>query len=431
MRRTQLDPPWDDRDRRGDGLLSPFEILAGVTTLAALFGWLNYRSVRLPNTIGVMVISLAFSLALVVFGRFGHGIEEPMRRLLVAVDFDEVLLHGMLGALLFAGALHIDLGELSEQKWAIGILATCGVVVSTAVVGGLTYAIFTATGTDLPFAYCLLFGALISPTDPIAVGAILREVGLPRSLLIKISGESLFNDGIGVVVFVSVLEFAIGGHDVSARSLFLLFTAEVLGGIAFGAALGWVVYRMLKSVNNYQVEILLTLALVTGGYAVANRMGLSGPLAMVVAGLLIGNQGRAFAMSDRTRARLDDFWELVDDFMNAVLFVLIGVEVLVVEFSMPALAAGLAAIPAVLAARFVSVAIPIAVMRRFRSFSPGAVRIFTWTGLRGAISVALALSLPPGPSRDLIITMTYIVVVFSIAVQGLTAGRFARRFGRT
>jgi CPA1 family monovalent cation:H+ antiporter len=425
-----VDPRQAEREPRGEDVLSPFEILAGVTTLAALFGWLNDRSVRLPNTIGVMVISLAFSLALVVFGRFGNGIEESMRHLLLAVDFDEVLLHGMLGALLFAGALHIDLGDLSEQKWVIGILATCGVVVSTAVVGGLTYVIFKALSTELPFVYCLLFGALISPTDPIAVGAILRDVGLPKSLLIKISGESLFNDGIGVVVFVSVLELARGGHDVSAGSLLGLFAVEVLGGIAYGAVLGWAFYRMLKSVNNYQVEILLTLALVTGGYAVANRIGISGPLAMVVAGLLIGNQGRAFAMSELTRARLDDFWELVDDFMNAVLFVLIGVEVLVVEFSVPALAAGLAAIPAVLVARWVSVAIPIAVMRRFRSFSPGAVRIFTWTGLRGAISVALALSLPPGSSRDLIITMTYIVVVFSIAVQGLTAGRLARHFAR-
>jgi CPA1 family monovalent cation:H+ antiporter len=401
-----------------------------VTTLTALFGWFNYRSVRLPNTIGVMVISLAFSLALVVFGRFGNGIEEPMRQLLVAVDFDEVLLHGMLGALLFAGALHIDLGDLSEQKWVIGILATCGVLVSTVVVGGLTYVIFRMLSTELPFVYCLLFGALISPTDPIAVGAILRDVGLPKSLLIKISGESLFNDGIGVVVFVSVLELALQGHDVSASSIAGLFAIEVLGGIAYGAILGYAVYRMLKSVNNYQVEILLTLALVTGGYAVANRIGISGPLAMVVAGLLIGNQGRAFAMSDRTRARLDDFWELVDDFMNAVLFVLIGVEMLVVEFSVPALVAGLAAIPIVLAARWISVAIPITVMRRFRRFSPGAVRIFTWTGLRGAISVALALSLPPGPSRDPIITMTYIVVIFSIAVQGLTAGRVARYFAR-
>jgi Na+:H+ antiporter len=425
-----LDPGQAARELRREDALTAFEIFAGVTTLAALFGWLNYRSVRLPNTIGVMVISLAFSLGLVIFGRFGNGIEEPVRRLLLAVDFDEVLLHGMLGALLFAGALQIDLGELSEQKWAIGILATCGVLLSTLVVGGLTYAIFAALSTKLPFLYCLLFGALISPTDPIAVGAILRDVGLPKSLLVKISGESLFNDGVGVVVFVAVLELARGQHDVSVQGVLGLFAAEGLGGIAYGAILGWVFYRMLKSVDNYQVEILLTLALVTGGYVVANRLGISGPLAMVVAGLLIGNQGRAFAMSDRTRERLDSFWELVDDFLNAALFVLIGVEVLVVDFSVPALVAGLAAIPAVLAARWVSVAMPIAVMRRFRSFSPGAVRILTWTGLRGAISVALALSLPPGPSRDLIITMTYVVVVFSIAVQGLTAGRVARHFAR-
>jgi len=401
-----------------------FDVVAGLTTLAALFGWVNHRFIRLPTTIGLMVISIGFSLGLVFASRFGVHLEEPMRQLLAGIDFDDALLNGMLGALLFAGALHIDLASLTKQRGVIALLATVGVLVSTVVVGTLAHLVL---GRDVPLAYCLLFGALISPTDPIAVGAILRKVGLPASLLTKISGESLFNDGVGVVVFLVLLEIAAGGGAVGPRAVVELVALEVVGGLVYGALLGWVVYRMLKSVDNYQVEILLTLGLVTGGYALAHHLHLSGPLAMVVAGLLIGNQGRSFAMSDQTRERLDAFWELVDEFLNALLFVLIGIEVLVLDVGSAAVIAGLILIPVVLLARWVSVAGPITLMRRHRKFSPGAVGILTWSGLRGGISVALALSLPQGGPRDLFITVTYVVVVFSIVVQGLTIGPFARR----
>lgn len=404
-----------------------FEIVAGLTTLAAVFGWVNHRFIKLPTTIGLMVISMLFSVGLVVAGRFGATLEGTMLELLAGIDFDDALLNGMLGALLFAGALHIDLSDLAAQRWVILTLATVGVLTSTALVGAGTWLVLGAFGLAVPLTYCLLFGALISPTDPVAVGAILRKAGIPDSLFVKITGESLFNDGVGVVVFLVLLQVAGGGQDVTAASVGRLIAVEVLGGLAYGAVLGWLAYRMLKSVDNYQVEILLTLALVTGGYALAHRLHLSGPLAMVVAGLLIGNQGRMFAMSDQTRQRLDSFWELVDEFLNAVLFVLIGVEVLILDFEPGAVAVGLIAIPIVLLARLVSVGFPVRVLRRWRAFSPGVVRILTWSGLRGGISVALALSLPPGRERGLFLTVTYIVVVFSIVVQGLSVGAVAKR----
>lgn len=410
--------------------MTPFDILAVLTTLAAVFAWVNYRYLKLPATIGIMVISLLFSLGLVVLGRLGLGVEDTMRPVLDAIDFNETLLNGMLGALLFAGALHVNVEELLQQKWVIAILATAGVLLATALVGGLSYVIFNGIGLPIPLRYCMLFGALIAPTDPIAVGAILRRVGVPKSLLVKITGESLFNDGIGVVVFVTILSVVAGGHDVSTKGVLELLGREVIGGIVYGFAIGWVAYRMLKSIDHYQVEILLTLAVVTGGYALALRFHISGALAMVVAGLMIGSRGRARAMSKQTQERLDGFWELIDEFLNALLFVLIGVEVLVLDWNGMFLIAGAIAIPLILLARFVSVGVPITLMRNWRTFSPHAVKLLTWSGLRGGISVALALAVPLGPERDLIITVTYIVVCFSIIVQGLSIGPVARWLGR-
>jgi len=410
----------------GSGV-SVFDVVAGLTTLTALFAWVNHRYVRLPPTIGLMVLSMVFSVALVAASRFGADFQGPLRELLAEIDFDSVLLNGMLGALLFAGALHIDLDDLRAQRLAVGVLATVGVAASTAIVGGLIWLVVGVLGLELSLGYCLLFGALISPTDPIAVGAILRRAGIPRSLLIKITGESLFNDGVGVVVFIVLLE-TVGGHaEVSVGSVARLIGVEVGGGLVYGAILGLLVYHLLKRVDNYQVEILLTLALVTGGYALAHHLHLSGPLAMVVAGLLVGNQGRAFAMSDTTRDRLDAFWELVDEFLNALLFVLIGVEVLVLDFEPGAVLVGAIAVPVVLAARWVSVGIPVTILRRWRPFSPGTIPILTWSGLRGGISVALALALPSGRERDFLLVVTYAVVVFSIVGQGLTVGRLARK----
>jgi CPA1 family monovalent cation:H+ antiporter len=400
-----------------------FNILAVLITLSAVFSYLNYRFIKLPTTIGVMVISLLGSLGIVVIGPLGFGLEEDALRLLNSIDFDETLLHGMLSFLLFAGALHIDLDRLARQKWIIGTLATVGSVGSTFMIGILAWFVLDLLNIGLPLMYCLLFGALISPTDPIAVLGILKKAGVPESLETKICGEALFNDGVAVVVFLVLLQIAAGGHNITAGAVAWLFAKEVLGGIVYGLVIGAISYGMLKSVDNYQVEVLITLALVAGGYALADALHLSGPIAIVVAGLLIGNHGRLLAMSDRTRENLDTFWELVDEVLNAVLFVLIGLEVLVLSWNYRYLIASALLIPLLLLTRFVSVALPIVVMRRFRTFSPNVIKILTWGGLRGGISVAMALSLPPGRHRDIILTITYAVVVFSIIVQGLTVGR--------
>jgi len=403
--------------------MSLFEIAAILITIAALFSYFNERYLGMPSTIGLMFISLVISLGLIAMANFGLDVESRAASVLAEIDFSELLLHGMLGFLLFAGALHVNLGDLLQQKWVISSLATAGVLTSTLIVASLTWILLRSLGLDLPFIYCLLFGALISPTDPIAVLGILKNANAPKSLETKITGESLFNDGVGVVVFIVLLDIVSGGHEIDAVQVLLFFLQEVVGGAVFGLATGYLVYWMLKSVDNYPVEILLTMALVTGTYALAETLHLSAPLAVVVAGLLIGNQGRALAMSEKTCEHLDSFWELVDEILNAVLFVLIGLEILVLQFNLSYLLAGLAAIPLVLAARWVSVGIPISLLRLRREFSPHVVKIMTWGGLRGGISVALALSLPSGPERDVILAVTYTVVVFSILVQGLTIGR--------
>ncbi len=404
-----------------------FEITAVLITLSAVFSYLNHRYVRLPTTIGIMAIALVMSLGLVAAGWAGLEIEREAEGMLRSIDFDEALLGGMLSFLLFAGALHVDLGDLAAQKAPIGVLATAGVVLSTVLVATGTWFAVGLFGLQLPFLYCLLFGALISPTDPIAVLSILKTAGAPKSLETKISGESLFNDGVGVVIFLVLLEIATGRAEPSLVHVVQLLLQEAGGGALLGLAAGYLCYRMLKSVDNYQVEVLLTLALVTGGYALAGKLHVSGPIAVVVAGLLVGNHGRLFAMSERTRDHLDTFWELVDEILNAVLFVLIGLEVLLISLRPDFLGLGLVAIVIVLAARFVTVGLPVMGMRRFRDFTPNAIKILTWGGLRGGISVALALSLPPGPERQLILSVTYVVVIFSILVQGLTIGKLIEK----
>jgi CPA1 family monovalent cation:H+ antiporter len=403
-----------------------FQIIALLTTLAALFAWVNHRLLRLPTTIGLMALALALGLIVNAADLLGADLFGRAQALLEQIDFDEALLHGMLSVLLFAGALHVNLGDLARQKWVIAILATGGVIASSFLVGFMTYGLALALELDLPFIYCLLFGALISPTDPIAVLGLLKTAGAPPTLSTKIAGESLFNDGVGVVVFLVIFGIATGSTNGSASDVALLFARETLGGAGFGIALGLIAYAMLKKVDNYQVEVLITLALVTGGYAAAEVLHLSAPIAIVVAGLFIGNQGRLFAMSDRTREHLDTFWELVDEIMNAILFVLIGLEVLVLRATGTSLVAGAIAIGIVLLARFIAVGVPVTLQRPFREFSPHAIKVLTWGGLRGGISVALALTLPTGPERDAILTMTYVVVGFSILVQGLTLKRLLR-----
>lgn len=396
--------------------------------LTAIFSYLNYRFLHMPTTIGVMFISLALSLCIVMFSWLGMDVgQENVAKMLQAIDFNETLLHGMLAFLLFAGAMHIKLDDLKNQKWAIAILATAGVVASTFIVGGLTWIVLDLLGIPASFIYCLLFGALISPTDPVAVLGILKTAGVPKSLETKIAGESLFNDGIGVVIFLIILQLAQSDNDLSVDIVALLFLKEVGGGFALGMALGLLTYQMLKRVNNYQVEALITLALVMGGFALADRIHISGPITIVVAGLLIGNHGRTFAMSDHTRVRLDDFWELIDEILNALLFMLIGLEVLIIPFTPELLITGVFAIIITLFARWVCVGGAVLFMRPFRSFSPGVIGIMTWGGLRGGISVALALSLPHVPERPTIISITYLIVIFAISIQGMTLGKLARR----
>ena len=403
--------------------MSFFEIIAILTTLAAVFGFLNARTVRLPTTIGIMTIALLFSLLVIGVGSSVPAVREWGVELLAGIDFSETLMHGMLGFLLFAGALHVNFGDLVGQYRVIGSLATAGVVVSSLLIGTLLWYLLALTPVAMSYGYCLLFGALISPTDPIAVLSILKSAKAPKSLEVKITGESLFNDGVGVVIFMVILEIVRTGGPLSVSHVSLLLLQEAGGGALFGLAIGYLAYRMLKEIDDYQVEVMITLALVTGGYVLAEWLHLSAPIAMVVAGLLIGNRGRQFAMSDKTRGDLDTFWELLDSVLNAILFTLLGLEIMVLDFSPLSLALGLAAIAITLAGRLVSVAIPVTILKRWRTFSPKVIRILTWGGLRGGISVALALSLPRGPERDLILIMTYTVVVFSIVVQGLSIGR--------
>jgi len=406
--------------------LSLFDIIALLITLTAIFSYINHCYIRLPTTIGVMLISLVMSLVLILLRFTGYDFTLEAENILARIDFDKTLMQGMLSYLLFAGALHINLDDLSRQKWFIGLLATTGVIVSTLVIGVLVWLCTSWLELQLPFVYCLLFGALISPTDPIAVLSILRSVGAPKSLELKITGESLFNDGVGVVVFIVIAGIATGGNELTASSIILLFLEEAVGGIFFGLFLGYITYRLLARVDNYQVEVLLTLALVTGGYALATAIHVSGPIAIVIAGLMIGNHGRLLAMSDLTREHLDTFWELIDEVLNAVLFVLIGLEILVLHLNPVYLLAGCLAVIIVLAGRFISVSLPVILMRKTREFSPHVVKILTWGGLRGGISVALALSLPASPEREFILTITYFVVIFSIVVQGLSIGHLIK-----
>ncbi|RTZ64242.1 MAG: sodium:proton antiporter [Aquificaceae bacterium] len=408
------------------------DTLAILISLAALFSYINYRFIRLPTTIGLLVIALLLSLSIIALGKFGIPLEGYAKHLLAQINFNETLMQGMLSALLFAGALHVHLEELNKQKWVVAILASVGVIASTFMIGFASYEIFTLLGLDIPLIYCLLFGSLISPTDPIAVMGILKTVGAPKSLETKIAGESLFNDGVAIVVFLVLLSIAGVGHggghsEVTVSSIAMLFAQEAIGGAVFGFIIGFIAFRMLASIDNYQVEILLTLSLVLGGYALASSLHISGPIAVVVAGLLIGNKGRKFAMSEKTRLHLDNFWELIDEILNAILFVLIGLEVLLLSFEIQYLWAGLIMIPVTLLARFISVGTPVAIMKLRTSFTPRIIRILTWGGLRGGISIALVLSMPASEYREALLVITYIIVIFSIIVQGLTIEKLIKK----
>ncbi|MEM6986416.1 MAG: sodium:proton antiporter [Pseudomonadota bacterium] len=401
-----------------------FQTASVLVVSSALFAWFNHRFIRLPTTIGIMVIAMLFSLVLITLGT--AGFLDPVELgtdWLRQVDFKRTLMDGMLAFLLFAGALHVDLKRLVESRLIVGLLATLGVVLSTAIIAVASYAVFQAIGQPVPFLYCLLFGVIVSPTDPVAVLGILKTAGAPKSLEVKIAGESLFNDGVAVVVFIALLGIATGAGEASASAVASLFALEVIGGVALGAVTGGLCWLLLARVDDYTVEILLTLALVMGGYSLAKYLHVSGVLAMVVAGLVIGNPGRENAMSDTTQAHLDTFWELVDEILNAVLFLLMGLVMLLLSIEPEALIAGLVLALVALAARWFAVSLATRALQLKKAIHPKLVTLLTWGGIRGGISVALALSLPESPWRTLLLTATYVIVVLSILVQGLSIKR--------
>ena len=406
------------------------QIASLLIVLAGAFGAINYLFLKLPSSIGILVIALIASFVVIVTDALFPSltVEEQIRAQVLELEFSEALLEGMLGLLLFAGALHVKLSDLRKAWLVIPLMATIGVGLSTTIVG---FGFHWLTG--MPIMIALVFGALISPTDPVAVLGVLREANLQKSLETKISGESLFNDGVGYVVFLVLVGLAFPSGDHHATGLWpavMLFLQEALGGAALGLALGWLTFRVMRLIDDYSLEVLITLGLAFGGYELAVWLHVSAPIMAVCAGLLIGDIGARHGMSEETRKYVDAFWKLIDEILNAVLFLMIGFEVFVVAFEFDLLASGMLAIALALLGRFVAVAVPVLMLKPFGNFSAGVITIMTWGGLKGGISVALAWSLPDGEWKPLILTATYVVVVFSIIVKVLTVTRLAERVGR-
>jgi len=399
-----------------------FVIASILVFISALFGYLNVRFIKLPNTIGLTVITILFTVVIFGISYFDDTLLRAERFIITQIDFKSVLLDIMLSFLLFAGALHTDLRKLNEQRWPVLVFATFGVLVSTFLIGISVYYVFMAIGLNVAFIYCLLFGALISPTDPIAVLGILKQAGAPKKLEIKIVGESLFNDGVGVVVFLTIFGLAKGGEEgFSFSDILELFAVEVFGGLLVGGFLGWATYRLMRSINDYNIEVIITLATVMTGTVLAQYLHVSSPLAMVVAGLIVGgDRVRRAAMSKLTETYVDKFWELIDILLNTLLFVLIGMEILVLDLELTYILAGILVIPIALICRYLSLVVPVNFFKKKLEFVPKTTLIMTWGGLRGAISIALALGLTQTMERDLFLVVTYIVVIFSIVIQGLT-----------
>lgn len=412
--------------------LNPFDTAAALVVVAAVLGYLNYRVLGMPHAIGLTIMGAAASLVIVALDRFmpsaafGHVLRDYLR----GIDFRAALIDGMLSFLLFAGALHVNLQNLRERKWAVAALSTGGVIVSTLIISAGSYAVAALLDVDLPLTWCLVFGALISPTDPVAVLGILKSARVPATLEATVAGESLFNDGVGIVVFSILLSVAIGNTALSPVDAVQAFILQAFGGAALGLALGWLGFLALRSIDEYNLETLITLAIVMGGYALAHRLGVSGPVAMAVAGLLIGNHGMQLAMSDVTRDYINKFWSLIDEVLNSVLFLLIGIEVVTVAMRWDLIALGVLAIPIVLFARAISVAAALAMLSLISRSMQGTFLVLLWGGLRGGISIALALALPTGAEKEVILTTTYVVVIFSVIVQGATVDSAAKHFAR-
>ena len=407
-------------------LLSLFEIAAFLLALSAMFGWINHVFLKLPHTIGLLVMALLASLVLLAAERYvpALGITDTIQAAIGQIDFYATVMEGMLAFLLFAGALHVDFDFLRDQKWPIGVMATVGVVISTFIVGTGFWLLAQLFGYPLPFAWALVFGALISPTDPVAVLSLLKSINVPHALEAKIAGESLFNDGVGVVIFTIVLAIAVGGQGdhgaVQPLEIAELFFLEAGGGALLGLITGWIAYRAMASMDDYTLEILITLGVVAATYAIALRLHLSGPIAVVITGLLVGNRGARIGMSETTRQHLFAFWELIDEILNSVLFLLIGLEVLIINLDASFGWLVTFTVPLVLFGRLMAVTLPIMTLSFWLQFNRGVIPVLTWGGLRGGISVALALSLPANAYKPMILMATFAVVLFSIIVQGLT-----------
>ena len=403
-----------------------YQIISFLIVVCAVFSYINHRFIKWPPTIGVMALALISSLAVVVLGYFFPAVDRYATRVIAVLDFHTLLMKMMLGFLLFAGGFHLNAQRLRDQKWPILILAMVGTLISTFLVGGAFFALFSLFSIEIPFIICLLFGSLISPTDPIAVLAILKRAGIPESLEIKIAGESLFNDGIAVVVFTSILNLAATTNgQFELGPVVGLFIKEAFGGALLGAVLGLLGYLVLESIDDYKIETLITIAIVTGGYLFADLLHISGPIAMVIAGVITGNTGKQ-ARVDPTRDYLGHFWELADEILNAILFLIVGFYMLVINTEGIILSIGAIGIFVVLTARWIAVSIPVLALKRWITFERHAIALLTWGGLRGGLSVAMALSLPDSMYRDTFVTITYVIVVFSIIVQGLTVEKLGK-----
>lgn len=406
-----------------------YAIASILMVISALFGYINVRFLKLPITIGLMVITIAFTVVIVAIGQFDDTLLVQEKELISQIDFKTVLLDIMLSFLLFAGALHTNFNQLKIQRGPVLVFATLGVLVSTFLVGIFMYYMLSLLGFQINFIYCLLFGALISPTDPIAVLGILKKANAPKKLEAKIVGESLFNDGVGVVVFLTIFSIAKSPNSaIDVTEILQLFGVEVLGGIVLGLILGYVTYKLLKSIDNYEVEVIITIATVMGGSLLAHKLHMSAPLAMVTAGLIVGHDTvRNSSMSEITEAYVDKFWELIDVLLNTILFVMIGMEMLILTFEVNFIIAGLIAVPLVLLCRYISLWLPIKFYAKKLQFVPNTNLIMTWGGLRGGISIALALTLTQDMHRELFLVITYVIVVVSIIGQGLTVEPIIKR----
>ena len=408
-----------------------FAIATILVVLSAVFGYINVRFFKLPDTIGLMVITILFTLGVLAFSYFDDTLLEKEKEFISQIDFKTVLLDIMLSFLLFAGALHTNFQQLKIQRKPVFVFATLGTLISTFLSGIFVFYVLKLIHLEVDFIYCLLFGALISPTDPIAVLGIMKKVGAPKKLETKIVGESLFNDGVGVVIFLTIYQIAKGTTELSFTHIAELFLVEVVGGILLGLAIGWLTYRLLKSIDDYDMEVIITLAAVMGGTLVAQHLHVSAPLAMVTAGLIVGNDTvRNSSMSEITEQYVDKFWELIDILLNTILFVMIGMEILVLTYDGNYILAGFLTIPMLLFARYLSLLLPIKLYAKKLEFVPKTNLIMTWGGLRGGISIALALSLTQTMYRDLFLVITYIVVIFSIIIQGLSVGSLIKKFAK-